>query len=519
MTVIVEAAPIASPPRPATGPLPARAPADQIVRWTDDEAARMGLPVEDVPVTSVGGGIGSFITVDYLRIAGGLSVDDIRVVSNLDHPWQTYEHLTRVSQIPRHERIRSDSSSRPDNLWGYPSYALQEALDTKSLRPLLHVLIEPFVAGYYTPQLGRVLEGVKREATRIRYSEMLVRGVGTLVRHRVGGGYFVVVAGDPTGPPTRLLRCRDVHLALGYSGLAFQPELQRLRLEHGDHWNLVNAYEDHEHLYARFRKTPGTIVVRGGGIVASRILERLVNERREHGAQIQIVHVLRTFVEGPHGPHPWARRPGADGFAYQGFNYPKSAWGGQLRAAMAHADEQRRRELYEQIGGTTTARRPKWRRQLRQARAAGWYHARPGVIEDVVRLDDERLRLRVAGTSSTTEITADAVIDCTGLDPNVRGHRILADLIDRGGAGLNVLGRMDVEPSFELRGARSGMGRVYVTGAAALGGYFPGVDTFLGLQLSAQDLVDDVARRGHCLPLTPTRSIRHWLRWMRGRSI
>ncbi len=479
----------------------------------------MGLPIEDVPVASVGGGIGSFVTVDYLRIAGGLSVDDIRVVSNLDHPWKTYEHLARVSQIPRHERIRSDSASRPDNVWGYPSYALQETLDNRSLRALLHVFAEPFVAGYYTPELGRVLEGIEREATRIRYPEMLVRGVGILVRHRVGGGYYVVVAADPTGQPTRLLRCRDVHLALGYCGLAFQPELQRLRTEHGDHWSLVNAYEDHEHVYNRLRKTSGTVVVRGGGIVASRILERLITERREHGAKIQIVHVLRTFVEGAHGPHPWARRPGGDGFAFQGFNYPKSAWGGQLRAAMAKAGEQRRRELYEQISGTTTARRPKWRRQLKRARAEGWYHARPGVIEDVVRLDDERLRLRVAGTTSTTEIIADAVIDCTGLNPDVRGHRILADLLHRGGAGVNILGRMDVEPTFELRGTRSEMGRIYVTGAAALGGYFPGVDTFLGLQLAAQDVVDDIASRGHCLRLTPTRSVRHWLHWVRGRSI
>ncbi len=518
MTVIVEAAPRFAPPVPAA-PDPALTRAGGIVRWSDDEVARMNLPVEDVPVVSVGGGIGSFVTVDYLRIAGGLGVDDIRVVSNLDHPWQTYEHLTRVSQIPRHERIRSDSASRPDNLWGYPSYALQETLDSKSLRPLLHVFVEPFLTGYYTPELGRVLSGIEREANRIRYPEMLVRGVGTLVRHRVDGGYFVVVAGDATGSPTRVLRCRDVHLALGYSGLAFQPELQRLRVEHGDHWNLVNAYEDHEHLYARLRKTPGTVVVRGGGIVASRILERLVTERREHGAEVQIVHVLRTYVEGAHGPHPWARRPGADGFAFQGFNYPRSAWGGQLRAAMANADEKRRLQLYEQIGGTTTARRPKWRRQLRRARAEGWYHARPGVIEDVVRLEDGRLRLRVAGITSTTEIAADAVIDCTGLDPDVRGHRILDDLLDRGGAGLNMLGRMDVEPTFELRGARSEMGCVYVTGAAALGGYFPGVDTFLGLQLAAQDVVDDIARRGHCRTLTPGRSLRHWLRWVRGRSI
>ena len=90
--------------------------------WADDMLERAGIEVTDVPLVSVGGGIGSFVTVDYLRIAG-VAADRIAVLSNLDFPWQTYEYLTRVSQIPRGERIRSDSASRPDNIWGFPSYA------------------------------------------------------------------------------------------------------------------------------------------------------------------------------------------------------------------------------------------------------------------------------------------------------------------------------------------------------------------------------------------------------------
>ena len=42
------------------------------------------------------------------------------MLSNIDFPWQTYEYLTRVSQIPRDERIRSDSSSRPGQHLGLP---------------------------------------------------------------------------------------------------------------------------------------------------------------------------------------------------------------------------------------------------------------------------------------------------------------------------------------------------------------------------------------------------------------
>ena len=38
--------------------------------WTDAMVAAAGIPVVDVPFVTVGGGIGSFVTVDYLRIAG-----------------------------------------------------------------------------------------------------------------------------------------------------------------------------------------------------------------------------------------------------------------------------------------------------------------------------------------------------------------------------------------------------------------------------------------------------------------
>src|SRR3954454_24966843 len=92
--------------------------------WTDQTVAAAGIPMRDIPFVTVGGGIGSFVTLDYLRIYGA-PLDQLCVVSYIDNPWQTYQFLTRVSQIPRPERIRSDSSSRPDNIWGFPSYAVE----------------------------------------------------------------------------------------------------------------------------------------------------------------------------------------------------------------------------------------------------------------------------------------------------------------------------------------------------------------------------------------------------------
>ena len=116
-------------------------------------------------------------------------------------------------------------------------------------------------------------------------------------------------------------------------------------------------------------------------------------------------------------------------------------------------------------------------------------------------------------------VAATAVIDCTGLEADIREHRVLADLLDHGGAGRNPLGRLDVERSFEVKGTRAESGRMYASGTATLGGYFPGVDTFLGLQIAAQEIADDLARLGFCRPLGPVRSTSQWWKWARGKAI
>jgi hypothetical protein len=117
------------------------------------------------------------------------------------------------------------------------------------------------------------------------------------------------------------------------------------------------------------------------------------------------------------------------------------------------------------------------------------------------------------------EIPAAYVIDATGLLADIREHRVLADLLDYGGAGHNPLGRLDVERTFEVRGTRNEPGRMYASGSATLGGYFPGVDTFLGLQIAAQEICDDVASVGFVNRIGPSRSVSQWLRWMRNQPV
>jgi hypothetical protein len=234
--------------------------------WSDDLVARAGIPVVDVPFVSIGGGIGSFVTVDYLRICG-VPTSSIRVLTQLEHPWESYEYLTRVSQIPREERLRSDSASCPDNIWGFPSYAVREALATKSPRRLFQVAVEPIFDDYYTPKAGHAFTTMEKEYHRISYPETVVKGQVRMVRRRVGGGYFTILTPPENTTPTRRVayRSRFVHVAIGYPGLKFLPDLMDYRERHRDYSSVVNAYEPHEQIYNRLRAGPGPCWCAGAG--------------------------------------------------------------------------------------------------------------------------------------------------------------------------------------------------------------------------------------------------------------
>jgi hypothetical protein len=492
--------------------------------WSDEMVAAAGIPVRDSEFVSVGGGIGSFVTVDYLRICG-VAPERIKVLTQLDYPWQTYEYLTRVSQIPAQERLRSDSASRPDCIWGFPSYAFSEAFRAKSLKgfiaPLYQVLTEPIFTDYYTPKAGHVFTMLKRESARIDYDRVVERGLVRMVRRRSGGGYFTILTPPAGESPTKRIayRSRFVHIAVGYPGLKFLPDLQDYRQRYDDYQHVLNAYEPHENMYQELQHRKCTVVLRGGGIVASRVLQRLIDDRDNNGAETTIIHLFRTYITGSHGPSVFMRRKGGDGWAYQGFNYPKAVWGGQLKSRMRRLEGEDRAVLYKTIGGTNTPKRKLWQQQLARGRKEGWYRTMTGEVDSVVPREPHGTITRIKTSEGLLEIEADYIIDGTGLEAGIEEHRLLADLLEHGGAGRNPIGRLDVDRSFEVIGTRNNEGRMYASGASTLGGYFPGVDTFLGLQIAAQEIADDLIGQGFGKRLGPLRSTRQWLRWARNKSI
>jgi hypothetical protein len=185
---------------------------------------------------------------------------------------------------------------------------------------------------------------------------------------------------------------------------------------------------------------------------------------------------------------------------------------------MRRLEGEQRAALYKTIGGTNTPKRKLWQQQLALGRREGWYKPIVGEVDSVVPAEHGTMT-RIKTKEGLLEIRADYIIDGTGLEASIEEHRLLADLLEHGGAGRNPIGRLDVERSFEVRGTRSEWGRMYASGAPTLGGYFPGVDTFLGLQIAAQEIADDLISQGFGNPMGPLRSTGQWLRWARNKAI
>jgi hypothetical protein len=495
--------------------------------WTEELLHDAGIPIVDVPFVSIGGGMGSFAMVDHLRIAG-VPAKDIRVLTALTSPWENYAYLTGVAQLPPEYRIRSDASSMPDNIWGFPSYAVRTAFSAKSVKgfvkPLWNVLTENIWSDYWTPLAGQVFEGLKREADRIGYWDTLAVGQARMVRKRAGGGYFSILTPKAEFDPQRdtghriAYRSKYVHLAVGYPSVRFLPDLQAYRRDYGDGYRFVNSYEPHEHVYTDLTMRAGTVLVRGGGITASAILHRLITDRERHGARTQILHLLRTDVQGSHGPSLFMRRRGGDGWAYQGFNWPKSSWGGQLKVRLEKLPEEERLRLWRVMKGSTTPRRRLWQRQLKQGRREGFYRTMNGVIDHVEPNPDGTLAAFVTQNGSPRKVDVDFIIDATGLVGDIAEHRLLADLLAHSGATRNGLGRLAVSPIFELPRCASGEGRLFAAGATTEGSYYAPADSLLGLQYAALQVTDTIARAGFCRRIGSFRSVSQWWKWMRNKT-
>ncbi len=491
---------------------------------------------------TLGGGIGSFVWVDYLRCYG-VPAEAIRVIGLEPIPYANYRRLTRNSQIPNHERLRSNSISAPDNIWGFPGYASREAFrgmlraDFSSLFHVLTVFAEPILPSY-TPRIGDVFRAMDREAARIGWRQMMTPGRVIAMRKTDDGRYAVAyrVAEEDAGggPRGRIFIARYVHIATGYPATRFTDDLQDFKRQHPGDTRVVAAYEPHDDLYTRLvqARRPQLVVIRGRGIVASRILQRLYEIRAEN-PQIQVLHLMRTPVPD-NGGSVWkkARRPVFNHTELQGFNWPKASWGGILRIEMERADPEKRSRMYQALGGTTTAWRWDWIRIQREGLAEGWYQVRFGNITQIGYpngTDTSRIAMSVLppGAQQPFPLVADAVIDCTGLIGDVNNSPFLRDLcatyrlqrnLSPGTGPERKMTGITVTNDYEIPGMRHGYGHVYAAGTITANGPYCGVDSFLGLQYVALRSVDHLHTVGApgVSSFGPLQSAGQWLKWCVG---
>jgi len=488
-----------------------------------------GLPVDEVNYTAIGAGLGSFIWVDLLRIYG-VPVEQIIALGLEEKPYARYQRLCVNSQIPNHERLRSNSDSCPDNIWGWPSYALREAWHdlikgkiSDALGYFWQVFNEPTFAQTYTPRSGNVFASIDREAERIGWSKIFQNGSVRGIRQTTDGRYAIAYSrrrSSTSAPDRAFLIAQYIHLATGYPAIQFLPDLQTYRQQTGDFKSVVNAYEDHNHVYEYLEEHGGTVLIRGRGIVASRIVQRIY-EAREHNKYISLLHLMRS-------PKPQGNKFGSsqrqveNHYEFQPFNWPKACWGGDLREMLEKATPSERKELLKQWGGTTTADRQDWKRIVAQGIKEGWYQITFGEVEKVERDAHNRTvtYIQEQGLKGQIRLEADFIIDATGLDAKVTANPLLKDLVNHYNLPLHDNGRIVVANDFEIQEMRNQKCRMYAAGAMTLGGPYAAVDSFLGLQYAALCAVDSLAafKAPKLHKLNPIISFNQWLKWAMNKS-
>ncbi|QUY43614.1 FHA domain-containing protein [Acaryochloris marina] len=514
----VPAAPVAAAP---VNVLPPAFQANQVV--VQDLYATQ-LPVEEIDYLAVGAGLGSFIWVNFLRISGA-APQQIRALGIEERPYARYQRLCLNSQIPPHERLRSNSDSCPDNIWGWPGYALREAwheFNKGKLNPALQylwqVFAEPTFIQTYTPRAGNVFASIDREAVRIGWPQMYRFGRVRAIRKTNDGRY--AIAYSPGRKQTAFVVARHVHLATGYPVLQFLPDLKAYREQTRDFKSVVNAYEDHNHVYETLERQGGTVVLRGRGIVASRIIQRL-HEARQRNANISILHLMRS--PKPKGNRfRKAQRSVDNHFEFQPFNWPKACWGGTLREELEQATPDQRTNFLADWGGTTTADRQDWKDLVQTGLDQGWYQITFGEVTRVVPNAQSRptTYIQEKGPRGEIQLEADFIIDATGLDSKVKASPLLNDLVTHYNLPLNPAGRLAVTNDFELLEMRNQNGRMYGAGAITFGGPYAAVDSFLGLQYTALQALDGLvaARAPNLRRLNGISSFLQWLKWAQNKT-
>jgi pSer/pThr/pTyr-binding forkhead associated (FHA) protein len=516
--------------QPEVGSVNSFLPAICQVQQLDPQAIfATGLPVEEIDYATIGGGIGSFIWADLLRISG-VKADRIRVLGTEPKPYGRYQQLCLNAQIQPTDRLRSPADACPENIWGFPSYALRETIDDllkgrwrSSLVDLWQIFGDNTIAPTHTPRAKEAIAAIDREAARISWQQMFRTAHVEAIRQTTDGRYAIAYARQqPTDYAWTI--AKYVHIAPGYPALQFLPDLQAYRDRTQDAKSVVNAYEAHEHIYTSLAERGGVLLLRGNGSIAARIVNKIYHLRRNHDrVDIRIIHLMSApkTVGNKYG---LASRSIEHNYEFQTFPWPKACWGGQYQAILENAPPEVRQNLLADWGGATTIDRKDWRRIITGGIGKGWYQIVYGDVREVLPHPTNKSIVTKIDPSSNNrnlkEIVADFIIDATAVDAPVTASPLLADLVTHYNLPLNYLQRLTISPEFELTELANQSGKIYACGAIVQGNYYAPVDSFLGLQYAAWSTIQNLLAHNapDLQPLILSRSLRQWYYWMSNRA-
>ena len=234
-----------------------------------DELQSSGFGLEEKMFVSLGGGIGSFSWVNSLRVHAVVP-NNIAVIAQHRLPYQQFKTYCDHSGLTPQDRLRSDSGARPDNLWGFPGYAVSEFVENLQAGKWLaagkiagQIFTEPFGCDFYTPTAGRVYASLDREMARMGWSSMLRQGTALFLR-KLSDGRFAIFYQEPSHHICVII-ANIVHLALGHT--VRRPDYLHSLTTELKTVQVLSGYELQEDFFRTVEETDALVVVVGRGIV------------------------------------------------------------------------------------------------------------------------------------------------------------------------------------------------------------------------------------------------------------
>ena len=205
----------------------------------------------------------------------GVDASQIKVVSNEEKGYGRYRRLVQNSQIPRPSGYVQLRRLPGEPLGASP--AMRRGKISREVKRgnlgagVGHSLEDPPVSRR-SRRCGTLADGrrVARNGPRGgAYRLEPDAGVGAdrrrFARPRKAGCSRSSRKSEGAGRGT-LRSARFLDLCPGYPSLQFLLDLAEFREKYGDRKKVINAYEEHNHVYQHLREKGGTVVLRGRGI-------------------------------------------------------------------------------------------------------------------------------------------------------------------------------------------------------------------------------------------------------------